>query len=194
MNLFWHRIVNIIFKPGKTWLEIRNEKMPAKELFSTYALTVAIIPAAVQFLKMSVIGTALLGFHFRFPIVSGLIHACFYYVLCIVGVFVVAGLIYFLAPSFGSRKDFDLAANLALFSVMPVWVGEVLILVPYVEFMFLFAALYGIVLLYLGLPVLMETPRNQVLMYFIVIMVTGFIVVPLVSIIPNLFFPRLPAL
>lgn len=194
MSLFWQRIINIIFKPRRGWLEIKNEKLPVKRLFTTHALIIAIIPAAVQFLKMSVIGTALLGLHFRAPVALGLIHACLYYVLSLVGVSILAVLIYVLAPSFNSRKDLDLAANLAVFSIIPAWVGEVFILVPYVGFIWLFIALYSLVLLYLGLPVLMETPANQLLMYFIVVMILGLVVVPLVSIIPNLFFPGLPVL
>lgn len=194
MSLFWQRIIDVIFKPRKGWLEIKNEKLPVKRLFITYALTIAIIPAAVQFIKMSVIGTALLGLHFRAPIALGLIHGCLYYVLSLIGVFILASLIYLLAPSFNSRKDFDLAANLAVFSIIPAWLGEIFILVPYVGFIWVFIALYSLVLLYLGLPVLMETPANQLVMYFVVAMILGLVIVPLVSIIPNLFFPGLPVL
>lgn len=194
MNLSWQRIIDIIFKPAKGWPEIKKEKLPAKKLFIAYALTLAIVPAAVQFIKMSVIGTALLGLHFRVPIAVGLVHACLYYVLNLIGVCVLASVVYVLAPSFNSRKDFDLAANLALFSVIPAWLGEVLILVPYAGFIWVFIALWGLVLLYLGLPALMETPRDQLVLYFIVVMISGFVIIPLVSIIPNLLFPGLPAL
>ncbi len=194
MSLSRQRIADVILKPGTGWTEIKNEKLPAKKLFVTYALTLAIVPAAVQFIKMSVIGTALLGLRFRVPVAVGLVHACLYYVLSLAGVFALASLVFALAPSFRSRKDFDLAASLAVFSVIPAWLGEVLILLPYIGFIWVFVALWGLVLLYLGLPVVMETPRDQLLMYFIVIMISGFVIIPLVSIIPNLFFPGLPAL
>jgi hypothetical protein len=103
-------------------------------------------------------------------------------------------LVYVLAPSFNSRKDFDLAANLAVFSIIPAWLGEIFILVPYVGFLWVFIALYGLVLLCLGLPVLMETPVDQLVMYFTVVMISGFVIVLLVSMIPSLFFPGFPVL
>ena len=194
MNHFWRRIVNIISRPGKTWVEIKNEKLPAKKLFITYALTTATVPAAAQFIKMSVIGKALFGLHFRVPIAFGLVHASLYYILSLVGVLALASLVYVLAPSFNSRKDFDLAANLAVFSIIPAWLGEIFILVPYVGFIWVFIALYGLVLLCLGLPVLMETPADQLVMYFTVVMISGFVIVLLVSMIPSLFFPGFPVL
>lgn len=191
MKIIW-RVIAIISRPRETWLEIKSEQIPVRALFAAYASLIAIIPAAAGFVKMSFIGTTVLGIHFRIPVMSGLIHACFYYIVSLIGVFIIAFIIHALAPSFDSRKDLESAAKLAVFSTTPAFVGEILVMAPYLGFIRFLIAMYSFVVLYLGLPVLMETPGEKRVMYFIVIVLVSFVVFPLVLMIPSLFLPSLP--
>jgi hypothetical protein len=178
MKIVW-RIIAIILKPRETWLEIKSEQIPVRTLFAAYASIIAIVPAAAGFIKMSLLGTTVLGIHFRVPFVSGLIHACFSYVLGLAGLFIMSFVIHSLAPSFDSRKDLDSAAKLAVFSITPAWIGEILVMVPHLGFIRFLIALYSLVLLYLGLPVLLDTPGDKFMMYFIVILLISFVIFPL---------------
>ena len=74
MNLV-ERAKNIMLKPAATWETVKAEETTIKELFTSYAMILAIIPAAAGFIGMSLIGTSMLGIHFRIPFISGLFHA-----------------------------------------------------------------------------------------------------------------------
>lgn len=114
MNLV-ERAKGIMFKPAQTWETIKAEETTIKDLFTSYAAILAIIPAAAGFIGMSLVGTSMLGIRFRIPFLYGIVHAIISYVLTLVGVYVVAFVIDALAPSFGSRKDILSAVKVAVF-------------------------------------------------------------------------------
>src|SRR5471030_485192 len=95
MNLV-ERVKNIILQPKSEWLVIERESGDAGYLFPNYVCILAAIPVVCSF-----IGTSIIGFgEFRIGIVSGLIHAIVVYVLTLVGVFIVAYVIDYLAGVF----------------------------------------------------------------------------------------------
>lgn len=191
MNLV-ERAKNIMLKPAATWETVKAEETTIKELFTSYAMILAIIPAAAGFIGMSLIGTSMLGIHFRIPFISGLFHAIISYVLTLVGVYVVAFIIDALAPSFNSRKDILSATKLAVFSFTPAWVGGIFMIIPALGMITLLASLYGLYLLYAGLPVLMETPKEKTLGYFVVVIIVSIVVSLLINVLARLVLPSGP--
>ncbi|MDD3846948.1 MAG: Yip1 family protein [Syntrophorhabdaceae bacterium] len=191
MNLV-ERAKGIMFKPTETWETVKTEQITIKELFTSYAAILAIIPAAAGFIGMSLIGTSMLGIHFRIPFISGLIHAVISYVLTLVGVYVVAFIIDALAPSFNSRKDILSAVKVAVFSFTPAWIAGIFMILPMLSLLTLLASLYGLYLLYTGLPVLMETPREKSLGYFVVIIVVSIVVSLVMNVLARLVLPSGP--
>ncbi len=191
MNLV-ERAKNIMLKPAATWETVKAEETTIKELFTSYAMILAIIPAAAGFIGMSLIGTSMLGIHFRIPFISGLFHAIISYVLTLVGVYVVAFIIDALAPSFNSRKDILSATKLAVFSFTPAWVGGIFMIIPALGMITLLASLYGLYLLYTGLPVLMETPKEKTLGYFVVVIIVSIVVSLLINVLARLVLPSGP--
>ncbi|OPY00531.1 MAG: Inner membrane protein YohC [Syntrophorhabdus sp. PtaB.Bin184] len=191
MNLV-ERAKDIMFKPAATWETVKAEQTTVKELFTSYAVILAIIPAAAGFIGMSLIGTSMLGMHFRIPFISGLFHAIISYVLTLVGVYVVAFIIDALAPSFDSRKDILSAAKLAVFSFTPAWIGGIFMIIPALGIITLLASLYGLYLLYTGLPVLMETPKEKTLGYFVVVIIVSIVVSLLINVLARLVLPSGP--
>ena len=171
---------------------MKAEQTTVKELFTSYAVILAIIPAAAGFIGMSLIGTSMLGMHFRIPFISGLFHAIISYVLTLVGVYVVAFIIDALAPSFDSRKDILSAAKLAVFSFTPAWIGGIFMIIPALGMITLLASLYGLYLLYTGLPVLMETPKEKTLGYFVVVIIVSIVVSLLINVLARLVLPSGP--
>lgn len=191
MNLV-ERAKSIMFKPADTWVVVKNEQITIKELFLSYAAILAIIPAAASFIGMSLVGTSMLGIHFRIPFVAGLVHAIVSYVLSLVGVYVVAFIIDALAPSFNSRKDILSATKVAVFAFTPAWVGGIFMLVPMLGILTLLASLYGLYVLYIGLPTLMDTPKDKALGYFIVIIVVSIVVSIIINVLARLVLPSGP--
>lgn len=175
MNIV-ERATAVIKKPRETWEIIKAEQTTVKELFASYAAILAVIPAAASFIGFSLVGYSLPGGHYRVPITAGLVHAILQYVLTLVGAYAVAFIIDALAPKFDSRKDLTAAAKLAVFAATPAWIGGVLAVLPALTPLILIASLYSLYVLYVGLPMLMETPKEKSLVYFIVVIIASIIV------------------
>ena len=191
MNLV-ERAKSIMFRPSETWTVVKNEQTTIKELFVSYAAILAIIPAIAAFIGMSLIGTSMLGIHFRIPLVAGIVHAIVSYVLSLVGVYVVAFIIDALAPSFNSRKDILSAVKVAVFSFTPAWIGGIFMIIPMLGILTLLASLYGLYVLYIGLPVLMDTPKEKTLGYFVVIIVVSIVISIVINVLARLVLPSGP--
>lgn len=191
MNLV-ERAKGIMFKPAQTWETIKAEETTIKDLFTSYAAILAIIPAAAGFIGMSLVGTSMLGIRFRIPFLYGIVHAIISYVLTLVGVYVVAFVIDALAPSFGSRKDILSAVKVAVFSFTSAWIGGIFMILPILSILTFLASLYGLYLLYTGLPILMETPREKTLGYFVVVIIVSIVVSLIINVLARLVLPSGP--
>ena len=117
---------------------------------------------------MAAIGISVLGLRVRYPIVSGLVHAIVAYVLALVGVYVAALVIDWLAPKFQSQKSVIQALKLVAYSMTPMWIAGILMLVPVLGMLAIIAGLYGIYIFYLGVTPLMKTPADKVIPYMVV--------------------------
>ena len=98
----------------------------------------------------------------------GLLRAVIVYVATFAVVYLIACVIDLLAPRFGAQKNFDNALKLTVYSYTPVWLAGIFLLIPGLNFLVILG-LYGIYLLWRGLPVLMRAPDDRVLAYTAVV-------------------------
>jgi len=182
------RVKAILLKPNDTWLEIKNEPATVKDLFTSYAAILAAIPPIASFIGFSLIGMSVLGFHYRMPLGSGLGHLIVSYVFSLVGIYLVGMIIDALAPSFGSSKNQLNAMKVAVYSWTPGWVAGIFLIIPSLAPLSMLAALYGLYLFYVGLPILMETPKDKAIGYVIVTILVSIVVSILVGTISGALF------
>jgi hypothetical protein len=119
MNLV-ERVKGILLQPKSEWSTIEGEPGSAGYLIPNYVAIVAAIPAVCTF-----IGTSLIGMGYRISLGLGLARAIAVYVLSLIGVFVVAYIIDFLAGTFGARKSPDNAMRVSAYSPTAAWVAGV---------------------------------------------------------------------
>lgn len=165
------RATNILLQPKNEWEVVSDEPSSTGGLYLNYILPLAAIGPIASFLGMSAIGFG----PFRMPLQYGLSAAIVSFAMALVSVFVVALVIDGLATHFQGRKSAQQALKLATYSLTPAWLGGILLLVPAMGALALLAGLYGIYLLYLGLPVLMESPRDKALPYTASVVVVAII-------------------
>ena len=108
----------------------RGEPGSAGFLIPNYVAFVAAIPAVCTFIGTSLIGSG----GYRIGIGLGLARAVVVYVLSLVGVFVVAYIIDFLAGTFGARKSPDNAMRVSAYSPTAAWVAGVFNIIPALAF------------------------------------------------------------
>ena len=161
MNLV-DRAKNIIMTPQTEWPVIAAEEPNVGLIMSGYVIPLALIPTIASIIGWGVIGRGVTSM--SFGIASGIVA----FGVAVLSVYLVAYVIDFLAPNFGSQKNLGRAMQLVAYSSTPGWVAGVLHIIPVIGWLAMLASLYGLYLLYLGLPHMMKTPQDKVPVYLIV--------------------------
>jgi len=175
MDIF-ERVKNIIMTPKTEWLVIAAEEPNTAQIFKGYVLPLALIPAIAHIIGLSVIGRGMMS-SFSWGIAMGLIQ----FILAFVGVYLSAYVIAFLAPRFGSQQDMGRAVQLVAYSYTPAWVAGILSIVPVLGVLVFVGGLYGLYLMYLGLPQMMKTPQDKVIGYLVVTIIAMIVIYWIIS-------------
>lgn len=184
----------IILKPKEEWVKIKAETTSIPELFTSYAVILAAIPAIAQFIGFGLIGRSypLIGL-VKYPVSRAIVYAVVFYVFSLVSTYVLGFIINALAPNFGSTQNPTNAMKLAVFSMTPSWVAGILYLIPALGILVLLAGLYGLYVLYLGFATpLMETPKDKVMTYFVVSLVVAIVLMVVINLIMGAIFMLRP--
>jgi uncharacterized membrane protein len=170
------RVKNILLTPKTEWPAIEAEPTPTGTVVTSYVIPLAAIGAVAGFIGGSLVGTTVpyLG-TYRVPVMTGLVGAVVAFCFAILGVFILAFIINALAPTFGAQKDSNKAFKVAVYSYTPAWIAGALQILPGLAILGIIAALYGLYLLYLGLPALMKAPQDKAVAYTAVVVVCAIV-------------------
>ena len=160
----------ILLKPKDEWVKIKGETTTVTEIFQSYAMILAAIPAVSQFLGNVLIGRRIpfVGFY-KWSVGRALINAIVTYIFALAAVYLFALIINALAPNFASPQNMINALKLAVYSMTPGWVAGVFYIVPALWFLGILASLYGLYILYLGFGTpMMDTPKEKVMSFLVV--------------------------
>jgi hypothetical protein len=177
----------ILLTPKTEWLVIEREPGDPAYLFANYVAILAAIPAVCGFIGGSIVGISvpIVG-TVRVGIVSGIASALIQYLLAFVMVYVMALIIDALAPTFKGQKNQANALKLAVYSMTPVWLAGVFSLIPGLRLLAILG-LYGLYLLWLGLPPLMKAPQEKSTGYAAAVVVCAIIISLVVGAIVGVF-------
>ena len=169
------RVKRILLSPRTEWLVIDAEPTTPAELYTGYILPLAAIGPIAQIIGYSVFGVSVpfVG-TYRTPIGSTIISALVAYVLTLVGTYVLALIIDALAPTFNGQRSQIQALKVAAYSSTASWVAGIFVLIPGLRILTILG-LYSLYLLYLGLPVLMKSPRDKAVTYTVVIVLAAIV-------------------
>jgi hypothetical protein len=197
MKQIIERVKAIVLKPRETWETIQGEDTTIPELLKNYLLILAAVPAVASLLGKWIIGIQIpfVGVY-RFSFGASLVTSVLWYVFTIAGIWLAGKVTSYLAPNFGSTQNDVKGFQVAVFCYTPYLAAGVLNIIPALGVIVFLAGLYGLYLLYIGLPILMNTPKEKSLPYTITIIVVMILIYIIVSIIigaiHNIFGPALP--
>ncbi len=161
MNLV-DRAKNIIMTPKTEWQVIAGEEPNVQQIITGYVVPLALIPAVASIIGWGIVGRGFTSFNFG--IANGLVA----FGVAILSVYLASLVIDTLAPNFGSQRSLGRATQLVAYSSTPGWVAGVLNVFPVMGWLAVLASLYGIYVMYLGLPHVMKTPQDKTVAYLIV--------------------------
>ena len=170
------RVKNILVTPKTEWPRIDAEPATVGSIFRNYVLILAAIPPLASAIGQLLFGIRFFGIVYR-PGPAGVIAtAVCQYVLTLVGVYVLALIIDALAPTFGGTKDQVKAVKVAAYSGTAGWVAGIFAIIPMLGWLGIFGAIYGLYLLWLGLPLLMRVAQDKAVGYIIATIVAAIVV------------------
>jgi hypothetical protein len=186
MNLI-DRVKKILLQPKQEWGVISGETTTTSELYKNYIIPLAAIGPVASFIGMSIVGISMpfIG-TFRVSITTSIASAVVYYILGLIGVYILAMIIDYLAPTFSGTKNMDQALKLAAYSYTAGWLAGIFVIIPALGILSI-VGLYSIYLLYTGIPVLMKAPREKSLGYTVAVVVAAIIIFVVISWIPRAF-------
>jgi hypothetical protein len=166
---------------------IETEPTTILQLYKGYVIPLAAFSALMAFVRMSVIGVSF----FRVPFFAGLTFALVNFVMGLLGLYVVGWIIDVLAPTFAGQRDRRQAVKTAAYVFTPAAIGSVFGLLGFGlgTLLQLAAAIYGIYLLNLGLPVLMRSPREKAPGYTAAVIVCVILLFVVIGIVMAVFNP-----
>lgn len=177
------RVINIIKEPAREWPVIAAEADSVGRLYREYIIPLSAIGPIASLIGLTLLSSVLslgIGAFAGLGMGVGLVFIVVSWVVGLAAVYLDAVIIEWLAPKFkssGTRVD---ALKIVAYSMTPMWVASVLNLVPLLGILVLLAGLYGIYVCYLGLPHVMKTPADQVVIFmlvsFVVIVIVQFII------------------
>lgn len=172
------RVKNILLTPKTEWPVVAAEQDTVQGLYTNYIMILAAIPAVIQLLKLSIIGTSIpfVGGTFRLGIGAGITQMVVTYVIALGVCYLMMLIVDALAPTFGGEKNQVQALKSIAYANTAGWVASVLGLVGMLgSLAALAAAIYGIYLLYIGLPSTMKCPQEKAGGYAAATIIIGFV-------------------
>ena len=141
---------------------------------NTIIINYVAVLAAIPFIA-TLIGP-LWYYHYSFLYEYAFADAVLTYIFDVIGVFVVGYIIWKLAPTFGASTDQVKGTLLAAWIFTPAFLISILDIIPFIGWITFLGLLYGLYILYLGIPILTNTPKDRTMGYVIGVVVATIIV------------------
>lgn len=157
----------------------RDNDASLQSLIVNYVAVLAAIPFVATLIGDSwyyaVLGLSgvLLGHAFAAALVT--------YIFDIIGVLVVGFIMWKLAASFGTSTTQIRATRMAAYVFAPFFLLSILDIIPIIGAIAVLGLLYGLYILYLGMPILLNTPKDRVITYLIVTVVVTLVVYAIIG-------------
>lgn len=159
------RVKRLLLSPSTEWDRIDAEPATIRGLYVGYVCILAAIPAIASLIGGQLFGHGMFGISMKPGLTSAIVGAVVTYGMTLLSVFILALIIDALAPSFDGQKNRVQAFKVSAYTGTAGWVFGVLQIFPPLAIIAGLASLYGLYLLYLGLPKLMKAPKEKAFGY-----------------------------
>jgi hypothetical protein len=156
-----NQAISVLTNPKEALKKAKKEKVELMDI--VIYLAIVGIPTLIGF----IIGYGVIGYSGAF-LGASIGAAIIYYIVAIIGIIVFGFILNAFAPTFKTKQDKMQALKLVSYSATPWLIAGIFYFHPSIWFLATLAGLYGLYILYIGIPILMETPKEQHLPFLIV--------------------------
>jgi hypothetical protein len=179
------RAINMLKSPKTEWDAVAAEEASVGSLFTGYAVPLSLVSSLAGFIGSAFLASAVtsaFGLHYGMTYYLGT--AVVGWILGLVGLYVWALIVNFLAPKFASTANSTNAMKLVVYAMTGSWVGGIAQVIPVLGgIVAIVGGIYSIYLFYLGVPKLMGTPQDKVVVYMIVSAIAMFLIMMVIGMI-----------
>lgn len=160
------RVKAILASPRSEWQVIATEPTRAVDIYTGYVLPLALIGPVAFAIQQVAVGTGLpLVGVVKAALMAGIGAALLAFAFALLQVFVLSYVVNALALKFGAIPDRLGALKVVAYSLTPIWLVGVVYLLPAFGFLWVFAAIYAMILAFLGLQAVMRCSPQQAVGY-----------------------------
>jgi hypothetical protein len=164
------KIAISLVKDPVNYMKQNTSAIPLKTLFTNYVAVLAIVPFVATLIGDLWYYARDNKYAFAIPA------AIFAYILELVGVIVLGVVIWKVGPSFGTKTSQAMATTLAAYVYTPVFLISIVYAIPPIDLLVILGLLYGLYIFYKGVPILLNTPKDKVVTYVIVVLIVALII------------------
>jgi len=165
--------------PEEEWRDIRRENCGVGRCYCSHVLLLAAIPPLAGFLGTTQIGWQIgVGERITLTNESALTIAALYYFSMLVGVFTIGKLIHWMGQTYGTKQGLSRCIGLAAYTATPLFLIGIMGLYPVLWLNLILglpALAYTVYLLYLGLPIMMEIPKEKGFLFASAVLAVGLV-------------------
>lgn len=174
------RVKNILLQPTAEWQKIEAEPKDTGKLITGYLSPLAGAAVLAFAIGASLFGYGAFGVTIKFPLSAVVGMAVTQLIMAVVGALVFAWIVNALAPSFGSTQDLGQAQKLVVYSATASYVAALFQIFPPLAMLGILG-FYSLVLLYKGMPIMMKTPLDKRVGYFVTCIIAAIVLGVVVS-------------
>ena len=177
VGTFKHAI-DLVKNPASVMTAYKDTDVVVNSLMIYYVAVLAAVPFiatligdlwyGAAFHYLGFFGASIAGYAFAFGILT--------YIVAVLGVFVAGFIVWKLGPNFKTNTTQARAVRLVAYAYTPYFLISILNIIPPLGFLDFLGLLYGLYILYLGVPILLGTPQDQTLTYVIVSVIAVIVV------------------
>ena len=146
----WNKAVSVMFFPKREWKVIEATGTASSTL--GYLVIFSLLIGITSCVRLLFKGVFKVGFEYGIQMVA----------VVLVGTLLLSLFTYIYSSNFESKATFGKAMQLIVFSLTPVYFGLAIItLVGFYLYFTLIFAVFSIVILFIGLPIMLGTPDKQ---------------------------------
>lgn len=182
---FLDHTLGIMTHPDSEWLRIRRDKHDAHRVYFSHVPFLALIPVASAFIGMTQVGWSVAGSEpVYLTLASALALSIATYIGMLVGVCLLGEFITWMAKTYGvtgadKSRHYEGFA-LAVYVTTPLFLAGVSHLYPMLWLnvaVFMAAGCYAVYLLYQGIPILMDIPKERGFLYASAVVMVGLVLI-----------------
>lgn len=189
MAMLQHTL-GVFINPDREWKRIRNERHSFVRVFMVHTPLLALIPVIAAYFGVTQVGWSVgSGGVVKLTAQSALWLCAGAYVAQLLAVYILGEYINWMSRSFGvadeARQRHYEGTALAVYSAAPMMLAGIVLLYPQlwvVASVFIIAACYSVYLIYEGIPILMNIPKERGFIYASSVVTVGLVLAVVVMV------------